>query len=146
MLPQVEGLLGRRGVLETSLGGAVSRERELHDRDAGLGQGRREVAGPGPISLPGDAMGDDDHVLLPWPARDESVVQPLATRIADLAGRGHCASMRAINRSTASPTKAGSSAWVLRSTTARVVGTLAFSSAKNAASLTGSWSGPPGFA
>src|SRR6266849_271538 len=99
-------------------------------------------------------MGDDDQVLAARPARHERVVEPFAARIPDLAGCGlvagvawdHFRSMRAINRSTASRTKTGSSAWVLRSTTARVRGTRAFSSEKKAASLSGSLSGPPGFA
>src|SRR5262249_33650569 len=104
-----------------------------------------------------DAMGDYDQVPASRPALHERVVEALALRIADLrdlgrpravaaVGRVHFASMRAINRSTASATKAGSSAWVLRSTTGSVPGTRALSSAKNAASLAGSLRGPPGFA
>ena len=74
-------------------------------------------------------------------------VEPLALRVSDDAQRrAHRPSTSAIRRSTASSTKAGSSAWAARSTISMLAGTCAFSSAKKIASSVGSFRGPPGIA
>ena len=103
-----------------------------------------------PVLVRGHAVRDDDDGIrrgrAPW-RRLIGDVEPLALRVSDdVQRRAHRRSTSAIRRSTASSTKAGSSAWAARSTISMLAGTCAFSSAKKIASSAGSFRGPPGIA